>query len=128
MLQSEEQAIAEHSDSVPHSLVMFASNASNSKASSSSQNQSQNHGSKKEETGIISIEAEEEAGSITMVVHSMPTMVVHNMPIILILFRIFLHRIFRINVQLLLRITNLIIHLAKSVENQAIKLWIVTIG
>ena len=47
MLQSEEQAIAEHSDSVPHSLVMFASNASNSKASSSSQNQSQNHGSRK---------------------------------------------------------------------------------
>ena len=34
MLQSEEQAIVEHSDSIPHSLVMFASNASNSKASS----------------------------------------------------------------------------------------------
>ena len=42
MLQSEEQAIAEHSDSVLHSLAMFASN---SKAGSSSQNQSQNHGS-----------------------------------------------------------------------------------
>ena len=37
MLQSEEQAIAEHSDSVLHSLAMFVSN---SKASSSSQNQS----------------------------------------------------------------------------------------
>ena len=46
MLQSEEQAIAEHSDSVPHSLVMFASNASNNKTSSSSQNHSQNHGSR----------------------------------------------------------------------------------
>ena len=42
MLQSEEQALAEHSDSVLHSLAMFASN---SKASSSSQNQFQNHGS-----------------------------------------------------------------------------------
>ena len=37
MLQSEEQAIAKHLDSVLHSLAMFASN---SKASSSSQNQS----------------------------------------------------------------------------------------
>ena len=67
-----------------------------------------------EGVGIISIEADEEAGLITMVVDSMPT--------ILIPFRIFLHRIFRIKAQLLLRITNLIVHLAKSMGNQAIKL------
>ena len=73
-----------------------------------------------EGVGIISIEAEEEAGLITMVVDSMPT--------ILIPFRIFLHRIFRIKAQLLPRITNLIVHLAKSMGNQAIKLWIVFIG
>ena len=42
MLHSEEQAMAEHSDLVPHSLAMFASNG---KANSSSKNQSQNHGS-----------------------------------------------------------------------------------
>ena len=36
MLQSEEKAIVEHLDSVPHSLAIFALNASNSKASSSS--------------------------------------------------------------------------------------------
>lgn len=72
------------------------------------------------EARTIPIESEEVAGLITMVVHSMPT--------ILISFRIFLHRIFRIKAQLLLRITNLIVHLAKSVENQAIKLWTVIIG
>ena len=42
MLQSEEQAIMEHSDSIPHSLAMFASN---SKPNGNPQNPSQNHGS-----------------------------------------------------------------------------------
>ena len=42
MLQSEEQAMIDHLDSVSHSLAMFASNG---KASSSTQNQAQNHGS-----------------------------------------------------------------------------------
>ena len=42
MLQSEEQAIMEHSDSIPHSLAMFASN---SKPNGNSHNPSQNHGS-----------------------------------------------------------------------------------
>ena len=37
MLQSEEQAIMEHSDSIPHSLAMFASN---SKPNGNSQNPS----------------------------------------------------------------------------------------
>ena len=41
MLQSEEQAIMGHSDSIPHSLAMFASN---SKPNSNSQNPSQSHG------------------------------------------------------------------------------------
>jgi len=42
MLQSEEQAMIEHSDSIPHTLAMFASNC---KSNSNSQNPSQNHGS-----------------------------------------------------------------------------------
>ena len=42
MLQSKEQAIMEHTDSIPHSLAMFASN---SKPNGNSQNPSQNHGS-----------------------------------------------------------------------------------
>ena len=44
MLQSEEQAIMEHLDSIPHSLPMFSSN---SKPNGNSQNPSQNHGSGK---------------------------------------------------------------------------------
>ena len=42
MLQSEEQTMTDHLDSVSHSLAMFASNG---KASSSTQYQAQNHGS-----------------------------------------------------------------------------------
>ena len=42
ILQSEEQTMIEHLDSIPHSLAMFASN---SKSNSNSQNPSQNHGS-----------------------------------------------------------------------------------
>ena len=42
MLQSEEKAMTEHSDLVPNSLIMFASN---SKSNSSHQNQSQSRGS-----------------------------------------------------------------------------------
>ena len=42
MLQSEEQAMIEHTDSIPYSLAMFAPNC---KSNSNSQNPSQNHGS-----------------------------------------------------------------------------------
>ena len=42
MLQSEEQAMTDHMDSVSHNLAMFASNG---KANGSTSNQSQNHGS-----------------------------------------------------------------------------------
>ena len=41
MLQSEEQAITDHMDSVSHNLAMFASNG---KANGNTSNQSQNHG------------------------------------------------------------------------------------
>ena len=41
MLQSEEQVITDHMDSVSHNLAMFASNG---KANGNTSNQSQNHG------------------------------------------------------------------------------------
>ena len=92
--------MTDHSDLVHHSLAMFVSN---SKPNSSSQNQSQSHGSVEEGVETTLIEEEEEVDTIIMEV------------ILLLLkhLRITLLRVIRITIPL--RISKLIVHHARFV-------------